>query len=242
MDDIDCVIACHVKSGLSVGKIGIAVGGMNANSMGLMAEFFGKAAHAHSPQRGVDAIRMAVSAYNNLELMVAKEVPPVEPVVYNVGAFNAGATNNIVCDYAKLMISSRTWDDDLSELLERRTKQICEASAAMIGGSCKVTRTKLLPYVDNHPVMCQKMRQVGIKLLGEENVTVTERGMGGEDFSFLSRRKPGVLFQLGTANETNSDTRVPLHNGCFDVDEGCFAIGIEMFVNFVLENQDGIVF
>ena len=242
MDDIDCIIACHVKAGLPVGKIGIAVGGMNANSMGLMVEFFGKAAQAHSPHRGVDAIRMAVSAYNNLELMVAKEVPPTAPIIYNVGALNAGTTNNIVCDYAKMLISSRTWEDDLSELLERRTKEICEASAAMIGGTCKVTRTKLLPYVKNHPVMCQKLRQVAIKLLGEENVTVTERGMGGEDFSFLSRIKPGVFFQLGTANDTNPDTCAPLHNGHFDLDERGFEKGIDLFINFILENQDGIEF
>ncbi len=242
MDDIDCVIACHVKSGLHIGKIGIAVGGMNANSMGIVAEFFGKSAHANSQEKGVDAIRMAVQAYMGLQTLVSREAPSREPCLLNVGAFNAGHTNNVICDYAKLFISSRTWSDELTATMERRIREVCEATAAMCGGSAKVTVTKLLPYVDNHPVMCEKMRQVGIKLLGEENVGVTERSMGGEDFSFLSRVKPGVLFQLGIANDTNSDTHAPLHNGCFDADERCFETGIEMFVNFVLDNQDGIQF
>ena len=242
MDDIDVIIACHVKAGLPVGQIGIAVGGQNANSMGIVVEFFGKSAHAHSPDRAVDAIRMAVQAYMGMQTIVSREAPPKEPCVLNVGAFNAGHTNNIVCDYAKLFISTRTWSDELTETLLRRIREVAECTAAMCGGTAKVTVTKLLPYVYNDPVMCEKMHQVGAKLLGEENVTVTPRGMGGEDFSFLSRIKPGVIFQLGTANDTNPDTHAALHNGHFDLDENCFKYGIDMFINFVLENQDGIEF
>ena len=242
MDDIDVIIASHCDPNFPVGQVVVQAGGQGANSMGINAEFFGKSAHAQYPQRGVDAIRMAVSAYNALELMVAKEIDPAQQVIYNVGAFNAGNTNNIVCDYAKLMISSRTWDDDLSAFLERRTKEICEATAAMLGGTAKVTRTKLLPYVPNDPVVTERVRLVAEKVVGPENIKTRPRGLGGEDFSFLCRKKPGMLFRLGTRNEENPDTHSALHNACFDVDEGCFGIGIPMFVNFVLENQDGIEF
>ena len=31
-----------------------------------------------------------------------------------------------------------------------------------------------------------------------------------------------------------------LHNNRFDVDERCFEVGIGIFTNFVLENQEGI--
>lgn len=242
MDDIDCVIACHVNPSLEVGKIGVMSGGLNANSMGLVAEFFGKSAHAHSPHKGIDAIRMAVQAYMGMQTIVSREAPAQEACVLNVGAFNAGHTNNIICDYAKLFISTRTWSDELTATLEKRIREVCEGTAAMCGGSAKVTVTKLLPYVDNHPVMAQKMRQVGQKLLGQENVIVPTRTMGGEDFSFLSRVKPGVLFRLGVSNDHNPDTLAPLHNGHFDLDENCFKTGIDMFIHFVLENQDGITF
>lgn len=242
MDDIDVIVAAHVDPNIPVGQVVIQPGGQGSNSMGINVEFFGKSAHAQVPQKGIDAIRMAVSAYNALELMVAKEVSPLEPVIYNVGAFNAGNTNNIVCDYAKLMISSRTWSDELSEFLERRTGEICEASAAMMGGTVKVTRTKLLPFVPNDPVVTERMRLAAEKVVGSENIQQRPRGLGGEDFSFLARKKPGMLFRLGTRNEENPETQNALHNACFDVDEGCYAVGIPIFVNFVLDNQDGIQF
>ena len=242
MDDIDCIIACHVNPSIDVGKIGVLAGGINANSMGVMVEFFGKSAHANAQQKGVDAIRMAVEAYMGIELVVAREVDSKVPCVLNVGSFNGGHTNNVVCDYAKLFISARTWDDELTAFLERRIREISQGVAQMAGGRAEVTVTKLLPYVYNHPVMVDKMRQVAKNLLGEENLMVPERSMGGEDFAFLSRRKPGVLVRLGVSNDYNPDTLCPLHNGGFDVDEKCFEVSIPLFVNFVLDNQDGITF
>ncbi len=242
MDDIDCVISAHVDPGVPVGKVVMREGGLNANSMGVVVEFFGKTAHANAQQRGVDAIRMGMEAYMGMELMLARETPSAAPCLLNVGSFNAGHTNNIVCDYAKMFLSARTHDDDLIAFLERRIKEICEGVAAMAGGSAKVTVTKLLPYVDNHPVMTKKMWQTAVNLLGEENVGEAVRTMGGEDFSFLSRKKPGVMFRLGVANDHDPCSRTALHNDHFNPDERCFEVSIPMFVNFVLENQDGIEF
>lgn len=242
MDDIDCVISAHVDPNVPVGDVAMREGGINANSMGVVVEFLGKTAHANSQQKGIDAIRMAVEAYIAMELMVAREAPSVEPCLLNVGSFNAGKTNNIVCDYAKLFLSARTHTDELIQFMERRIREICEGVAAMAGGSAKVTVTKLLPYVDNHPVMTEKMWQTAVKLLGEDHVREAKRTMGGEDFAFLSRRKPGVMFRLGVANDSDPCSRAALHNDHFNPDERCFEVSIPMFVNFVLENQDGIKF
>lgn len=242
MDDIDCIISAHVDPAIPVGDVGIREGGLNANSMGIVVEFFGKTAHANAQQKGVDAIRMGVEAYMAMELMLARETPSAAPCLLNVGSFNAGKTNNIVCDYAKLFLSSRTHDDELTAFMERRIKEICHGVAAMSGGTAKVTVTKLLPYVDNHPLMTKLMWDTAVKQLGEDHVCVHPRTMGGEDFAFLSRRKPGVMFRLGVANDHDPCSRTALHNDHFNPDERCFEVSVPLFVNFVLENQDGINF
>ena len=242
MDDIDCVISAHVDPAIPVGDVGIREGGLNANSMGIVVEFFGKTAHANAQQKGVDAIRMGVEAYMSMELMLARETPSAAPCLLNVGSFNAGKTNNIVCDYAKLFLSSRTHDDELTAFMERRIKEICHGVAANAGGTAKVTVTKLLPYVDNHPLMTKLMRKAAVNQLGEEHVYEHPRTMGGEDFAFLSRKKPGVMFRLGVANDHDPCSRTALHNDHFNPDERCFEVSVPLFVNFVLENQDGIEF
>jgi len=241
-DEVDCAVALHVNPTLPVGVVGLSAGGTNSNSMGLEAEFFGKSAHAHSQQKAVDAIRIAVEAYTALEMMLAREVPSTAPSLLNIGSFHGGTANNIIADYAKLQISSRTHSDELTAYMERRIKEICEGIAALHGGSAKVTVTKLLPYVYNDPVMTQRMQATARKLLGEENVKPAARGMGAEDFAFLSRKKPCVMVRLGVQDVNDPSTHNSVHSAVFNADERCFGVSIPLFVNFVLDNQDGIDF
>lgn len=241
MEDIDCAVACHVYSERPVGQISISKDSPNANSMGFTAEFFGKSAHAHSQHKGCDAINMAVQAYNAMEMMVAKEAPALEPKILNIGAFNGGKTNNIICDYCKMFGSCRTQSDEVSAFMERRMREICEHVAKSSGGEAKFTVNKFLPYVKQHPVMYDKLVESASKVIGRENVTGKPRSLGGEDFGYLSRKKPSVIFQLGTNGGTPA-TSCPLHNDHFDVDERCFDTSVAIFVQFVMDNMNGIEF
>jgi len=242
MDDIDCCVACHVSSDLPVGVISNLTGGKNANSMGITVEFFGLSSHAAAQQKGKDAIAMAVEAYTAMEIMVAKELNPVDPRLLNIGTFHGGETNNIICNYCKMFISSRTYSDANSEYMLRRITEICEGIAKMNGGEAKITVNKLLPYVENHPVVTKKLDESAARVLGAENVRRQKtRGLGGEDFGFLSRKKPCSMFNLGTKGE-DPNTAKPLHNDHFLVDEGGMEVGIKVFLQFILDNMDGICF
>ena len=236
MDSIDCAIACHVSPNYPVGHIATRVGGINANSMGILTEFFGKSSHAHSQEKGVDAIRMAVQAYLGMELMLAREIPSRAAAVLNVGTIHGGNTNNIVCDHVEMFLTTRTHSDELTALMERRIREICDDTAKMCGGEAKVTVKKLLPYVINHPAMTEKLHTSAAAVLGADHIRESERSMGGEDFAFLSRVKPCAMFNLGVGATT------PVHSTTFCPDEGCFDVGIAVFTQFVLDNQDGIDF
>ena len=236
MDTVDCAIACHVDPMKPAGHITLLSGGTNANSHGMRAEFFGKSCHAHSQEKGVDAIRMAVQAYMGMELMLAREIPSRAAAVLNVGTIHGGNTNNIVCDHVEMFLTTRTHSDELTAFMERRIREICDATAKMCGGEAKVTVTKLLPYVINHPVMTANMRASAAAVVDAECIHEGVRSMGGEDFAFLSRVKPCVMFYLGVGITT------PVHSTTFCPDESAFETGIAVFTRFVLDHQDGIYF
>lgn len=239
-DTFDCAIACHVNPNLDMGKIRTSAGGGNANSMGFTVEFFGLSSHAASQQRGKDAIAMAVEAYTAMEIMVAKEFSPKEPRLLNIGTIHGGQTNNVICNYCKMFGSARSWDDNVSEQLITRIRQICEGIAAMHGGEAKVTVNKFLPYIENHPAMARQMKLSAAKVIGVENVLPIDRGLGGEDFAFFSRKKPCVLYSLGT--RSSAETGFALHNDHFDLDERAMMVGVDIFTQFVFDNMDGINF
>ena len=240
MDDIDFAIGCHVGPNKTTGHIGMRKGGVGANSMGFTVEFFGHSSHAASQQKGKDAIAMAVEAYTAMEIMVAKEFAPNVPRLFNIGAFNGGHTNNIICDYCKLFGSARSHSDEVSEQLITRIREICEGIAKMNGGEAKVTVNKFLPYVLNNDTVTDRLWASAAKVVGEENVFEVERGLGGEDFGFLSRKKPCAFFRLCTKKD--EATSHVLHTVKFDIDESAMAIGVRTFLQFVLDNQNGIEF
>ena len=240
MDDIDFAVACHVSPDTDVGKVGIRNGGINANSMGFTVEFFGTSSHAASQHKGKDAIAMAVEAYTAMEIMVAKEFSPTEPRLFNIGVIQGGQTNNIICNYCKMFGSSRAHSDEVSEKLITRIREICEGIAKMNGGEAKVTVNKFLPYVLNNDTVAEQLRISAKKIVGDDNVFVPGRGLGGEDFGFLSRKKPCAFFRLGT--RCSEATSHVLHTVKFDLDENALAIGMKIFLQFVLDNQNGIAF
>jgi len=239
MDDIDCIVACHVDPSFPVGSVSVDAGGQGGNSLGFTLEFFGTNAHAAYQHRGRDAITMAVEAYTALEMMVAKEVDPVEPCMLNIGAFNGGYTNNVICDYCSMYGSLRTHSEAVKDYLVKRIEQIAKAIAQMHGGESKFTVKKYLPSVINDDKVTEQMYRAAVKLLGEANIHHKKRTLTGEDFAFLCRKKPGMMFRLGTCG--GAETAYPVHNPRFDVDEKCFKIGIDLFTQFVIENMHGLM-
>lgn len=241
MDDIDCAVALHVNPDTPVGAIRTIAGPGNANSTGVTVEFFGKNSHAADQQNGHDAIAMAVQAYMAMETMIAKEFKAKEPRIFNVGAFNGGHTNNVICDYCKMFCTIRTFSDEVTEKILNRMRQIADGVAAMSCGTAKVTVNKHLPYVLNNPIVKQKVDEAAAKVIGAENVLVKKQGMGGEDFSFMSRKKPSMQFNLGSMMQDPA-LRHTVHHPKFNIDEDCLAVGVKIFLQFVLDNMNGIQF
>ena len=77
------------------------------------------------------------------------------------------------------------------------------------------------------------------KVVGKENVVEVEYGMGSEDFSRFTDIVPSVFFRLGVRNEEKGITQVA-HQVDFRLDEDALIYGAENFVQFVLDNQNGI--
>ena len=241
MNDIDCAIACHVAPTVDSGEIRMLNGGQGANSMGFTVEFIGKSSHAASQQKGVDAITMAVEAHSLMHNMVAKEFAPNVPRLFNIGSIEGGNTNNIICNYCKMFGSARAHSDEVSEKLITRIREICEGVARIHGGEAKVTVNKFLPYVFNNDTMHHKLWAAAEKVVGPENVKYpAARSLGGEDFGFFSRVKPCAFLSLGTRKD--EATGHALHTVKFDLDEAAMEHGVNTFVQFVLDNMDGIEF
>lgn len=240
MEDIDCIVSLHVDTGFDVGTASFPVGAQGGRSDGFYLNFYGKTAHAANQQAGVDAIMMAVKAYTEIEFMIAKEVKATDPVIFNVGAINGGEVNNIICDKCTMYCTLRTHNENTAEYVLGKIKKIISSVAEISGGSAEYIQGKHYPIVMNNELIMKKLEQAAAKVITDENVKPSHaRGMGGEDFSYFAKVKPGGMFRLGVRNVEKGYTSV-LHNSKFMLDEQALTVGSDIFVQFVLDNMNGI--
>ncbi len=242
MDDIDCIVALHIDTGYKTGEIGLSVGPQNATSDGFFLEFYGKSAHVANQQKGVDAIMMAVRAYTDIEFMIAKEIKASDSVIFNVGAINGGTTNNVICDKCTMFCTLRTQKEENAEYILGKIKKIIASVAESSGGKAKFIESKHYPIVVNDPIVTERVAAAAEAVVGKENLLPKKtRGMGGEDFSYFANLKPGCIFRLGVSNKERGFGGM-IHNGNLFLDEDSLEVGVNTFIQFVLDNMNGIDF
>lgn len=242
MEKIDCIVGLHCLPSLEAGRINLFPYELNAFSDGFEIDFCGKSAHAANQQDGVDAIMMAVKAYTAIEFMVAKEIRATHPCIFNVGKINAGETNNIIADKCHMYCTLRTWYEEDREKALSRIQAIVKSVADESGGKGEFKMVKRYPVVYNNKIMTEKMYEAAVKAIGAENIdTAAVRGMGGEDFSYFSKEKPGCFFRIGVRNEARGIT-AGVHQVNFDIDEEALDVGVRVFKSFIYENMNGIKF
>ena len=242
MDDVDCALAIHVTSGKVPGQIVVTDEDMGGNSMGFRVRFYGKSAHAIAQNKGKDAIMAAIETVTAMQVMVAKEIHVSKPKMLNIGSFHGGSTNNIICDYVEVFGSCRAAEDEVSEYMERRLKEICAGMELTTGCKIEYEHVKLLPYRVNNPVLYKIVKETAERLFGAENVfRPGKRGLGGEDFGYLSRKKPCLYISFGVKDPETRKER-PVHTTNFDIHPDSYAAPIELMTTFVFENMNGIEF
>lgn len=239
MEDIDCIVSLHCSPSNPVGKIGINEGVNCANMHGFELKFNGKSAHCAKQHKGIDAILMAVQAYNAIELMVAKRMPEKDRIIFNVGTIHGGTANNVIAANCIMDCTLRTLSTEDDHYLMEHILKICNGIATEFGGSFELVETENRPNFSGDPFITDLVRKSAEKVVGKENVFEKEVTMGGEDFSYYANEKPACMFYLGVNNKAKGIVS-PVHMGTFDIDENALDIGVKVLKQFVFDNMDGL--
>ena len=233
----DEIVGMHIENWLEVGSVGICPGVSMAASHPIYIEFFGKSAHATLPQSGINALAMAVETYNGINALQATCTDPFARYVCSVGMLRAGATDNVIPDYAEMMISLRTYDQKTEHFFVENIRRIAENAATVRGGTIAFRdEEKALP-LENNARVSARVLQAAAKIVGEEQIVTMPQKLSSEDFSFYLSRRPGAFLRLGTRNAAKGCTTLP-HNNDFLLDEDALALGSSIFVQFILDHKE----
>lgn len=230
---VDYMLGLHVEPDIPAGKIGLKYGKMYAASDMLTLKIYGRSCHGAHPNEGVDAILIAAQIINNVQSFVSRNVSPVDSAVCSFGTIHGGNVRNQIADYVELTGIIRTLDPDTRLFARERVKTICEQTAAMLGGKAElIIEPSYSPLINTDSVV-DLVRETAEALIGSENIVMRkDPSLGVEDFGYFAAARPACFIHLG-CGIAGEEQRV-CHSSCFNIDESCIPLGIELQCENVL--------
>jgi amidohydrolase len=229
---IDEVYGMHNMPGLPVGTLRASGTG------GIMASRRHRFEHRHRgpsaampPARTTASITVLAGAADRAApctQIVARNVDPLKSAVISITCFNAGFTDNVIPQTAKLLGTVRSLDPGVRDLLERRLREVAPAAAAAYGATARVDYRREYPVTVNHPRETAFAAEVAREVAGAAAVDADRPPeMGAEDFSFMLEKRPGAMIFVG-----NGDSAL-LHHPAYDFDDAAIPAGASFWVRLV---------
>ncbi|WP_320793778.1 M20 family metallopeptidase [Pyramidobacter sp.] len=235
---VDAVFGMHIGTiidpNIPAGKVIVTPGCCMASYDHFVLRVAGKGCHGSTPEKGVDPIVVASNIVLALEEIVAREVPSTKAAVVTIGRIHGGIAYNAIPGEVEIEGTTRALEEDVRRYLGKRIGEIAAGIAASYRAECKYEMIWGAAPVVNDDEMARLAAGAAVKVLGEDGVvtSIPAPNMGGEDFAFYLRERPGAFMFLSSSNH-EKHTDGPHHNPHFDVDEDVFWKGSAVFVSIV---------
>ncbi len=222
-EGVDCAVTIHCGNEHPTGYLGVVAGDYLAACDPITLTFHGKTAHATRFAEGVDAIQMAMQAWEGLKKIVAEEVGDRKHI-FSLGYFHGGTAHNVISDECVIKISFRYYDMAFEAKVRERGLALLEEICTRFGGTVDIDWNTSAPSVINDGKLAQRYLASAQKVAGE-NCGATGVRMGSEDFAWYLTKVPGIATRLGTRNEELGATTTG-HTNTYRIDEAAFENGI----------------
>jgi amidohydrolase len=233
------VYALHLWSPFDAGTVHLRSGPIMAAEDGFKARLIGRGGHAAMPHTNQDPIVAAAHAVTALQMIVSRNVDPVDPAVVSVGQFHAGTARNITPDEATLSGTIRTFTAASRDLIHRRIVEVIEGAAQACGCSAEVEIHDGYPATVNDRSAVDRARALSVPIFGSENVIEPNPMAPAEDFSYFLKERAGAFILVGAGNAERGII-APHHSPQFDIDESVLPRGAQLLASLALAQAETV--
>ena len=222
---IEEVFGMHNYPGMPIGQFAIRSGPMMASTDTISIDLEGVGGHAAWPHFGVDTVLVGAQIVNQLQSIVARNVDPLQAAVISICMFQAGHTDNVIPQQAKLRGTARALSPKVRDLLQKRVREVVEGTARAYGAKAELTYTTGYPVLVNEERKTAFAAGVAREVAGKDKVnTDCAPLMGAEDFAFMLQERPGAFIYIGNGNSAQ------LHNPAYDFNDEAIPVGTSYWV------------
>lgn len=204
----DYALALHNNATLPSGTIGYNVKNFMASVDMMNISVFGKGGHGAAPHQTVDPIVLSSQMIQAFQLIVSREINPLEPAVITVGSIHGGTVHNIIPDEVRLQLTLRSYSPEVREQIKTSINNKAKYLALQAGlppekAPLITINEGLVPATINDEKLVRQLLPVFEAAIGSKNVIEVQPSMIGEDFSRFAnheKKSPLCMFWLGTAS------------------------------------------
>ena len=236
--EVERIFGLHVWPQMPSGQIGSREGTFLAATSSLSLTVKGVGGHAAVPQLTKDPVLTSARIITNLQSIISRELDPLESGVVSITVVNGGNASNVIPSEVKVKGTLRSLTMDGLKELQKRVKEIAEGIAQTHGCEANVEYVgNDYPPTVNDSEMWKFAKNIGIELLGDDNVSDLDAVMGGEDFAYYTEKVKGCFVVLGM-NNPDIDATYSVHHPMFKADEDALHIGTALHTIFALKSLE----
>ena len=236
--EVERIFGLHVWPQMPSGQIGSREGTFLAATSSLSLTVKGVGGHAAVPQLTKDPVLTSARIITNLQSIISRELDPLESGVVSITVINGGNASNVIPSEVKVKGTLRSLTMNGLKELQKRVKEISEGIAQTHGCEAIVEYVgNDYPPTVNDSEMWKFAKNVGIELLGDDNVSDLDAVMGGEDFAYYTEKVKGCFVVLGM-NNPDIDATYSVHHPMFKADEDALHIGTALHTIFALKSLE----
>jgi hippurate hydrolase len=226
----DSAFALHISPNMPAGVFASRAGPLLASADRIKVRVVGRGGHASMPHDALDPIPIACEIVTALQVFVTRRLPAFDPAVITIARIQAGTTDNVIPEDARLWGTLRTLSERGRIAAQQGIRTVAENIAAAHGATAEVEIEQGFPVTVNDGRVVSLAERTAKTLFGDEGwTTMAHPMMGAEDFSYVLQKLPGAMAFLGAAPEGGDfRTCCALHSNKMVLNEDVMARGIAM--------------
>ncbi len=237
LEGIDEIYGIHVWNYQPVGEVGVKDGPVLAAADMFDIKIKGIGGHGAAPQGTVDSVVVSSYLVQALQTIVSRNTNPLESTVISIGKINGGNNFNIIADQVSLSGTARAYSEENRNLIKTRMEEIIKGVEKTYNANITFDYKDGYPPTINHIGPTQKVLKAAEKVVGDK-AGMPYLSMGGEDFAYYLKEKPGCFFFVGSAPNEQELFETPHHCSHFTMDERALLVGPSIYLN-LLDNIMG---
>lgn len=221
----DRVYALHNWPGLPAGAIATRVGAIMGAADKFVIRLHGKGGHAALPQQTPDTLLAAATLVQQLNTIVARDIPPSASAVLTVTQIHGGHSHNVIPAEVRLEGTVRSFDPAVQDRIEERMRQMLSGVETGFEVSAALDYDRYYPATINNAEAAEDALRVAATVATA--LRAEEPAATSEDFSFMLQARPGAYIWLGQAQGADA---APLHNPHYDFNDAVLETGVRLHI------------